>query len=80
LASYETKTSDATVSPLHEFPIVFRLAQVQNYNNIFNQPEKRYLTYPIEMFRFLRKWITCLDNPEENPEFMLLYAEQIHQN
>ncbi len=50
-------------------------AKLQQY---INQPEKRYLTYPIECFDILRKWINCLDNPEENPEFMLLYAEQIH--
>jgi len=50
-------------------------AKLQQY---ISQPEKRYLTYPIEGFDILRKWILCLDNPEENPEYMLLHAEQIH--
>ncbi|HOV34150.1 MAG TPA: hypothetical protein PLX23_12395 [Candidatus Hydrogenedens sp.] len=50
-------------------------AKLQQY---INQPEKRYLTYPIESFDILRKWIKSLDNPDENPEYMLLHAEQIH--
>ena len=43
-----------------------------------NQPETKYLTYPFECFDILKKWIQCIDNPEENPEFMLLQAEKIH--
>ncbi|MGC9052377.1 MAG: glycosyltransferase, partial [Candidatus Hydrogenedens sp.] len=43
-----------------------------------NQPETKYLTYPFECFDILKKWLQCIDNPEANPEFMLLQAEKIH--
>lgn len=43
-----------------------------------NQPEIRYITYPFESFEILKKWLKCIDNPDENPEFMLLRAEKIH--
>ncbi len=43
-----------------------------------NQPEKKYTTYPFECYDILKKWLQSIDDPEENPEFMLLHAEKIH--
>lgn len=50
-------------------------AKLQQY---LNNPEKRYVTFPFESFEILKKWLQCIDVPDENPELMLLQAEKIH--
>ncbi|MCA1902352.1 MAG: glycosyltransferase family 2 protein [Candidatus Hydrogenedens sp.] len=72
------RITEATVFPSSRLSERVPFGTGAKLKQYMNQPEKRFSFYPFSAFEILRRWIQCLDHPDENAEYMLLQAETIH--